>query len=182
MKGIIFKILEDFVVRTSGEVAWEELLDATELATSEPFIGPGDYPVDDLLALANTYCVHTGDEINELLTRFGRHAFPLLLRTVPNISHNIRTPKDLLERLDSLIHTEVRKLHPAADTPQISFLDTGPDSGTIRYVSERRLCPIARGLIDGLAHSYGKQVEQDETECMRNGADACEIHLRFASA
>ena len=54
MKGAIFKLLEDFVTSNYGPDAFEDLVDATELETTEPFVGPGNYPPGDLLALVGT--------------------------------------------------------------------------------------------------------------------------------
>ena len=51
MKGIIFNLPEEFVVETFGVDAYEEILAASELRTTDPVVGPGTYPDEDLLAL-----------------------------------------------------------------------------------------------------------------------------------
>ena len=49
MKGIIFKHFETFVVDSFGAEVFEKLLEATELQTQGPFVGPETYPDADEL-------------------------------------------------------------------------------------------------------------------------------------
>ena len=40
MKGIIFTTFEAFVTDTFGAEVYEDILDETDLITTEPFVGP----------------------------------------------------------------------------------------------------------------------------------------------
>ena len=54
MKGIIFTTFEAFITDSFGADVYEDILDDTELITTEPFVGPGTYPEADLVALLTT--------------------------------------------------------------------------------------------------------------------------------
>jgi hypothetical protein len=51
MKGIIFNMLEQFIIETADIDTYEEILDECQFSTAEPFIGPGTYPDADLMQI-----------------------------------------------------------------------------------------------------------------------------------
>ena len=53
MKGVVFNMLEEFVVENAGEEVFEEILYTCEFITVEPFVGPGTYPDEDLNELVS---------------------------------------------------------------------------------------------------------------------------------
>jgi hypothetical protein len=80
---------------------------------------------------------------------------------------------DFLEGLDSVIHVEVAKLYPGAVTP--GFSESRRDDKTLHltYTSERKLCRLAEGLIDGAATHYGNDYELTHSPCYNEGGDHC---------
>ncbi len=158
MKGSIFKLLADFVDQTYGPDAFEDLVDATDLETAEPFVGPGNYPASDLLALVDTAVTTHEVEVEPLLRAFGRHSFPALARSVPTLLEGLDDPHSLLLNLETVIHTEVRKLDPEASPARFSAVEHGPGVLTLNYESDFGLFALVEGFLDGLADWYGVPV------------------------
>jgi hypothetical protein len=82
--------------------------------------------------------------------------------------------------LNGIIHPEVRKLYPGADTPDFEFDATSPEVLVMIYRSKRKLCALAEGLIEGAANHYGQTVRIDHQQCMHRGDAHCRLDLSFA--
>lgn len=161
MKGAIFKLFEDFVCSTYGEDAFDDLLDSAELETTEPFIGPGNYPATDLLALVGE-AVATFDTTTEsLLQAFGRHAFPALARSVEPLLEGLNTPHEFLSNLEQVIHTEVRKLDAEASPARFTVTELSPTEILFRYDSPYGLFPLVEGFLDGVGDWYDQPIEHE---------------------
>jgi hypothetical protein len=168
VKGAIFKLFEEFIVAGYGADAFEDLLDSTDLETKEPFVGPGNYPPGDLLALVGTAVATHETTVEELLRAFGRHAFPSLARSVPTLLKGLDTPHAFLCNLESVIHTEVRKLDPDANPARFTVTDLGPDEMLLHYASPFGLFPLVEGLLAGVGDWYEvpldyELIETDQT-------------------
>lgn len=170
MKGSIFKLFESYVVDVHGAAAFEDLLDATDLETAGPFVGPGTYPPGDLVALLTTASMHTGRSVDDLLRGFGRYAFAFLAATIPGLMEGLDDPRALLVDLERVIHTEVRKLHPDANPPRFVVTETGPGELVLRYECGLGLFALVEGLLDGLGDWYGTAV--DHRRVSVDGTDA----------
>ena len=68
-----------------------------------------------------------------------------------------------------MIHVEVAKLYPGAVTP--GFSESRRDDKTLHltYTSERKLCRLAEGLIDGAAKHYGDDYVLTHSPCYNEG-------------
>lgn len=180
MKGVIFKHFESFVGDTFGEETFEEVLESTELETVEPFVGPGTYPDADLFALVGTAIGKLGIPLNDALYAFGTYLFGKLAEPVPMFVNTEVGLKPFLLSIHSVIHVEVKKLFPGAETPHFAYEDPGDGRLVMHYTSQRRLCPLFRGLLDGAASHFNEDVKCTETACMHDGAEHCTFELSFA--
>lgn len=161
MKGAIFKLFEDFVGSTYGPDAFDDLLDATELETTEPFVGPGNYPATDLLALVGQAVATFDLSTEQLLQAFGRHSFPALAGSVPTLLEGLDTPHSFLSNLESVIHTEVRKLDPDASPARFTVTDLGQTELLLHYESPFGLFPLVQGFLDGVGDWYEQPIEHE---------------------
>lgn len=159
MKGTIFILFEDFVVAELGHDAFDQVLAAAGLADAEPFVGPGSYAVDQFRALLAAASERSGRPADDLLHAFGRHAFPLLARSAPVLLKGISGPRQLLEQLDSIIDTEVRKLDPDAHPARFTVLAVAGDELLLEYESPHGLFPLVSGALDGMADWYGTPID-----------------------
>lgn len=157
MKGVIFTTFEAFVTDSHGEDALEDIIDAAELETTEPFVAPGTYPATDMVALLGAASQATGDSVEDLLRAFGRFAFPLLANSVPQLMDGLDDAKSFFLGLEAVIHTEIRKLDATADPARFHAEDHG-DTLTLRYESDLGLFPLVEGFIDGVGAWYDEAI------------------------
>ncbi|MEM6960813.1 MAG: heme NO-binding domain-containing protein [Myxococcota bacterium] len=179
MKGVVFNLLEAFVVEGWGEETYERLISKCPLKTKEPFVGPGTYPDSDLLVIANAAARTLGISLDDALVAFGAYCFPKLAATLPAGLEGYDSAKGFLLDVDRVIHVEVRKLLPEAKTPKFTYEDPSPDQLYIRYESERKLCRFMEGLLDGVAAYFQIKIDHEQTCCVHQGAPHCLFALRF---
>lgn len=179
MKGIIFNLLEDFIVQSWGEDRFERIISGCPLHTKTAFVGPGTYPDSDLLAIVDRTCAELGMDTPTALRAFGRFAMPKLAARFEVFVRDHRHPKPFLCGLDTVIHVEVRKLFERAEPPRIWFEDPAPTTLILHYHSRRRLCALFEGLLDGTADYFGVPFTHEQTACMSAGAPNCDFRLEF---
>ena len=179
MKGIIFNLLEDFIVENLGDDALEEILAGTGLRTTEPFVGPGSYPDEDLMALVAQVVERMGIPTDEALRAFGRFCIPPLVRRFPGFVTPHSHPKDFLLTVDAFHSTEINKLFEGAQCPRFHYESPAPDRLIMRYESERRLCALVEGLLEGVATHFDVPIRHSQTACMLHGDPACVFDLTF---
>ena len=179
MKGVIFNLLEDFIVEGWGVEKFEKILGHCPVHTQIAYVGPGTYPDGNLLDIVNQTTAELGIGTAEALRSFGRFAFPRLAGKFSVFLREHDHPKPFLKTIDDIIHVEVRKLFADSDPPRISYVDPAPDRLIMRYTSRRKLCPFFAGLVDGTGDYFNVPIAQAQTECALEGAPSCEFSLHF---
>jgi hypothetical protein len=177
MKGIVFNLLEEIVVREHGEETWEALLDSADL--DGVYTSLGNYPDADLMALVAAACDALGTAPDDVVRWFGRNALPLLAARYPALFEPHADARAFVLTLNEIIHPEVRKLYPGAETPTFGFDASRPDKLTMDYRSSRRLCAFAEGLLLGAGDHFRQAVAIEQPLCMNRGDDRCLIEIDF---
>ena len=180
MKGIVFNLLEQVVAEEHGEEAWDSILDAAGLEGA--YTAVGSYPDEQLVALVAAASDLTGSEPDALVRWFGAKAMPLFAARYPSFFEGHGSALSFVLTLNGVIHPEVRKLFPGADVPNFEF--ETPNDATVKlgYVSHRKLCSFAEGLVEGAAAHFGETVALSQTECMKRGDERCVLVCVFAPA
>ena len=106
-------------------------------------------------------------------------AMPLLAARYPEFFSPHGSARGLVLALNDIIHPEVRKLYPGAEVPDFDFSEAENGDLVIGYRSERRLCALAEGFIQGAANHYGERVTMTQPRCMHRGDDKCLIQCSF---
>lgn len=179
MKGIVFNILEDFICQNWGDEKYEEILALCPLKTKEPFVGPGSYPDSDLTLIAAKAAEVLGVPLNQALRSFGEFAFMKFSLKFPQFTRDAQSARDFLLTVDSVIHVEVKKLYPDAETPRFSYQDLSENQLIIVYQSRRKLCALMEGLINGVAEHYKTRIDHRQRKCVCDGDSVCEFDLQF---
>lgn len=179
MKGIIFNLVEEVVVGTHGEAAWDDILDAAGVEGS--YTSLGSYPDEDLFRLVGAASTALDLPADDVIRSLGQGAIPLLAERYPAFFEHDSTRSFLLT-LNDIIHPEVRKLYPGADVPEFEFGETSGDDLVLGYRSPRKLCALAEGFILGAAAHFREHVTIDQPQCMHQGADSCVLACRFSPA
>lgn len=179
MKGIIFNLLEQVVAEKYGEETWDSLLAATDLEGA--YTALGNYDDAELASLVTAASSALGVPGDDLVRWFGRSAMPLLSQRYPNFFEHHDSTRSFLLTLNDVIHTEVRKLFPGAYVPEFEFDVSREESLALSYISERRLCSLAEGLIEGAADHFGEETTIRQDRCVKNGDDRCVLVCTFRS-
>lgn len=177
MKGTIFNAFEAYAASLHGQDAVDDLFDSVELETKGPFVGPGRYPASDLVAIVVAASDRFGSTPDELLFGFGRFAFPALAGSVPTLMEQMTTPVEFLLGVESIVHTEVRKLDPEAMPARLRVEQTGPDEVVLHYESDLGLFAFVEGILGGVGDWYEVDVTSDRLSV--DGTNAS-FAVRFA--
>ena len=171
MKGVVMNLLADMVETQLGMQEWNEVLD--EAGEDGVYTATALYEDERLLNMVGIISQRNGIPVSDLVFAFGQFMFPAFYDRYPQLIDGHANMLDFLEGLDSVIHVEVAKLYPGAVTP--GFSESRRDDKTLHltYTSERNLCRLAEGLIDGAAKHYGNDYELTHSPCYNEGGDHC---------
>ena len=179
MKGVVFNLLEEVVAQQFGQEVWENLIDKAEV--SGAYTSLGSYSDEELVALVATSAEVLGKTPSEILRWFGQSAMPLLATRYPSFFEPHRSSRDFVLSVNKVIHPEVRKLYAGASCPFFHFKPGENGSMMMSYHSERKLCMLAQGFIEGAASHYHDHAEVHHRECMHNGDEKCLLQIKWTA-
>ena len=179
MHGFIFSELRKYADTKLGSGAWNRLLASANLG-SKLYLPIQEYPDSDAVALVAAAAKETGASTIEILEDFGRFLAPSLLGLYRTLVNPEWKTLDLLENTEQTIHSVVRARNPGAKPANLQAVRVSPDVVDLTYSSQRKLCPVAKGIIKGMSAHYGEEIEVKETACMHEGAEACRLEVRVS--
>lgn len=180
VKGIIFNLAEEVVVAEHGEDAWDAVLDGAGLTGS--YTSLGSYPDEDLTAIVDEAARQLGTDSASVLRHVAEGAIPRLAGRYPHFFAPHSDALGFVLTLNDMIHPEVRKLYPGAETPLFEYDVHDDRSVTLTYRSSRRLCALAEGFVAGAATHYGQTVTITRPACRLQGDDECLLRCEFGNA
>jgi hypothetical protein len=160
MHGFIFSELRKYADTRIGSGAWNRLLESAGLG-SKLYLPIQEYPDADAVALVVAAARETGASQEEVLEDFGRFLAPSLLGLYRTLVNPEWKTLDLLEHTEHTIHSVVRARNPGAKPANLQAVRLSPDVVDLTYSSQRRLCPVAKGIIQGMAAHYGEDHHRD---------------------
>jgi hypothetical protein len=178
MKGIVFNLLEELVRRDYGENTWDTLLESAGLEGA--YTSLGSYRDEELILLVSEAARILQKPSEAILRWFGRNAMPLLAEKYPSFFAGPNTTRRFLLTLNDIIHPEVRKLYPGAHVPIFDFDSSSPELLLVGYKSERKLCALAHGFVEGAADHYREDLRFVQTQCMHRGDEKCVFRISFS--
>ncbi len=178
MKGMVFNIFGDLVTDNFGWETWDQLIERTQPDSEAIYTSSDVYPDEELVAYVTELSKITGASGPELIRAFGKYMMHRFQSIHPEFMEG-HSAKSFLASVHDVIHVEVKKLHPDSLLPTFEYEDPSSDELTMIYTSERKLCPLAEGLIDGVAEVFEQPIAVDHTQCMHDGAENCRLELRF---
>lgn len=124
------------------------------LSTGGAYTAVGNYPSAEFTDLVEALARMEGTPADEVMRDFGVAAFsqfgslhPAWIEAMPDLY-------SLLSQIESMIHTEVRKLYADSRPPLINAWREEDGSITVTYSSQRGLVSLCQGLIQGAARHY----------------------------
>lgn len=175
MKGVVFNLLEQVVVKKYGDIAWDNLLEETKL--SGAYTTLGSYPDEEIEKLVGAASAALNMPPSEILRWFGREAMPLLASHYPAFFTPHQTARSFVMSVNSIIHPEVRKLYAGAGCPHFHFEDGADGALLLGYNSPRKLCALAHGFIEGAGDHYQQVMVVEHPRCMHKGDSNCQLSI-----
>ena len=179
MKGVINKGIQELVEDRFGKQTWDTI--CTEAQCEEPSFSPSvDYP-DQMtidLVMAASRCLNLSAD--DVMIEFGKYWVPNTgKKSYPSLyalaGGNAR---DFLRNMDRL-HRQATVSIAGANPPPMPAEDLPDGRLAIRYSSQRKLCPVLRGLILGVGLHFGQKLGVEEVSCMRKGDPECVFEVSF---
>lgn len=185
MHGLIFVTWEKFLSETYGSSLLDTYRAALgETATTSPLVSKV-YDDAALLAGAQLASTLTRVPLDTLLRLYGRYFIMngLTSHLCSYLLTQVHGARDLLLTMRAA-HAQLRRTPDALTPPLFSYemLSSNPNELTLIYDSQRQLCPLLFGAIEGAAGRYGEQVQVRESACMRQGQPVCRFEIRFLSS
>lgn len=181
MKGLVFTLLQDRIVRDHGQDAWQDVLASADVPGE--YEEMEDYPHTELLDLLGAAEPYTGRSGREAQRWFGRRALIQLAGDFYRFFRDHTSTVDLARAINDEIHPAVRQRYPGAEVP-LFRIDDDPTHGDLRlrYDSGRGLCSFAEGLIEGTGNLYGEKVTIEQPRCVHEGYPYCDLVLTIEGA
>jgi hypothetical protein len=179
MKGIIINIFEEFICNSFGEDAWDRVLHESK-AETDVFVGPKTYSDEKFMQLLMTSVSLFRLPWDVAVRSYGKFIFPHLIKLAPYLVEKYQTPEEVLLNLDGIIHAEVKKFLSEAQPPKFIVKNLDGDRLSVEYISERNLCLLVEGLLEGLAEHYGSGVDYTHSTCVNKGDESCIFEVKFS--
>ena len=177
MKGAVFTILQEMVETQMGFEMWDSLIEECDLPSEGIYTSAATYDDEEIFVLVGKMVEKTNIPANELLDTFGHYLFGKLHASLPA---SVQLPDnffDYMEKVDSVIHVEVKKLDRNAETPEVIVESRNDKQMVLRYFSAKKLCHLAIGLLKGAADHFGETITVSMPDCMHEGHDHCTLIL-----
>lgn len=156
---------------------WVTALDQCELKSNGVYLSTEIYDDNEFETIITKLATLTGSSIESLQRDFGQYFFPQLMSIALKHIEKITNLFEFLIAVDNVIHIEVKKADHLAYTPTLFYDQPKSNVLIMRYVSKRKMCYFAEGLILGAAQHFNQSVSISQTQCLCKGDDHCLIRL-----
>jgi hypothetical protein len=157
MKGMVFtEFLEMVESKFSADMV-DDIIDDSALPSGGAYTAVGTYDHSELVTMVGALAQRTGLPVPALVNAFGLHLFGRFYALYPSFFSGVSSALDFLEGIETVIHTEVRKLYPDAQLPQFDCA-RNVDGLDMVYSSPRHFGDLASGLIEGAMAHFGDAV------------------------
>jgi len=181
MYGMMFDFLREYVIKNHGGTdTWRALLKASGQIEYKIYFPISEYPDEEIVTLATTAASALSLPLNDVLEDFGSFVGPRLMEFYrPYVEGHDQDVFTVVQYAGGHIHDQIHKHNPDRKPPLLSgqISESDPRKMTVHYQSHRKMCPIVRGVLRGLATKFGEQLHISETQCMHDGADKCIINV-----
>ena len=157
MKGMVFTEFLDMVELKFSADMVDDIIEDSQLPNGGAYTAVGTYDHAELVRMAEALAQRSGVPVPALVHAFGLHLFGRFYALYPGFFSGIPTALDFLEGIETVIHTEVRKLYPDAQLPEFDCVRTMSGLDMV-YSSPRHFGDLATGLIEGALLHFGDPV------------------------
>ena len=157
MKGMVFTEFLDMVELKFSADMVDDIIEDSELPNGGAYTAVGTYDHAELVRMVEALAHRSDVPVPTLVHAFGLHLFGRFHALYPGFFSGIPTALDFLEGIETVIHTEVRKLYPDAQLPEFDCVRTASGLDMV-YSSPRHFGDLATGLIEGALLHFGDPV------------------------
>lgn len=181
MRGVMFNLLERFVLDSWGADAYEGILERCELGARGPFISVLEYPDAAFFEQMRATAAQLATPLARAVEGFGLWAVPHLAERYPSLISGHDSAHACVLALPDAFHDEVRKLDPDIGPPPMRC-EGGSPNLTVTFVAGEGCCTLLTGLVRGVARRLGEHADVDHRACVSEGASACRLDIAFRPA
>lgn len=157
MKGMVFTEFLDMVELKFSADMVDDIIGDSQLPNGGAYTAVGTYDHAELVRMVEALAQRSSVPVPTLVHAFGLHLFARFHALYPAFFSGIPTALDFLEGIETVIHTEVRKLYPDAQLPEFDCVRTASGLDMV-YTSPRHFGDLATGLIEGALVHFGDPV------------------------
>jgi len=158
MKGIVFREFLEMVEETFGMDVADQIIEESDLPSGGAYTSVATYDHQEILTLVGKLHEQTQVPVPDLVRAFGRHLFQRFVALYPGFFAGVPSAFAFLQRIDGIIHVEVRKLYPDAELPAFDCEPLGSDGLAMTYRSQRPFAELAEGLIQGCVEYFKEPI------------------------
>jgi len=180
MHGLIFAELKKYVEAKFDAATYQKLLESAG-QKHQLYLASSVYPDQNIVDLVTTASQMTGLPAKAILEDFGQFVAPGLVEQYKFLIHPDWQLLDFLANTEDTIHKVVR-FHKGVTPPRLGTTRVAEDKLIITYGSQRKMCPLLKGIVKGAAKYYKEEATIVETRCMLQGDPECVFTVQVASA
>ena len=181
MKGVVFTEFMELVEQAFSIDVLDKIIARSELPSGGVYTAIGTYPASEMVRLVTELSRETGVPVPALLSTFGRHLTKTFSTRYNAFFAQAGGTLSLLQRVEGLIHVEVRKLYPDAELPTFETELTA-DGLVMVYRSSRRMADLAEGLMHGTAEYFGERIAIERTDLSQGRGEVVRFVIRKLEA
>ncbi len=167
MKGVVFTEFLEMVSQRFGDDLVDDMITDAQIPHEGAYTSVGTYPHEEMVALLGSMSGHTGLAVDALLEIFGQHLFGRFYAHHPQFMDSTPDPLDFLMGIETIVHTDVRKLYPDAQLPRFDTHRIAENQIVMHYSSVHNFSSLAAGLLKGCAEHYRCQLQVQRGEPRR---------------
>lgn len=158
MKGMVFTSFLEMVENKFSLGIVDQIIESSDLPSGGSYTSVGTYDHNEMIQLIVQLSQRTNIPVTDLIITFGEYLFTQLIELHPQFIQENNSVFSFLQKVDSYIHVEVRKLYPGAELPAFEYDTSVPGTLIMTYRSSRPFADLAEGLIMGCIQYYGEQI------------------------
>ncbi|NOV04372.1 hypothetical protein GC097_30810 [Paenibacillus sp. LMG 31457] len=158
MKGMVFTSFLEMVENKFSLHIVDQIIENSDLPSGGSYTSVGTYGHHEMIQLVVQLSQRTNIPVADLVRTFGEYLFTQLIELHPQFIQENSSVFSFLQKVDSYIHVEVRKLYPGAELPAFEYETPVPGTLIMSYRSSRPFADLAEGLINGCIQYYGENI------------------------
>ncbi len=162
MKGLLFNILEKFVIDKIGYDFWEAVLEENGLK-DHIFVFTKTYDDEIFFPLLHRVKKHLNLPQEKVLEELGSYSFKVYKNKLPHIFNYLTRPEEIFFSFDGPMARELEKIYEGAKFPSVKVQTNLDGELLIFYKSSRNMFDFFIGIIKEIGAKYN--LECDIREC-----------------